>query len=215
MQKYGVTLVIDVGANVGELGIDLREFGYDGRIVSFEPLTPIYKQLKSACDHDAKWTCFPHALGSERKTVEMNVAANRGQSSSILAMSPTHLEAAPDSNYVDTQEVEQYPLDDLAPEICQPGERIYLKVDVQGYEEQVLAGANQLLQESVVGLQLEVSFVPLYEGGMAWPDAFSWASELGMGLFDIEPVFIHPETQEWLQADVVFFRRDDTSNVSI
>jgi FkbM family methyltransferase len=206
MKEHNVSLVIDVGANIGELGLELREFGYAGRIVSFEPLPQVFEQLTVASAPDADWMCFPYALGSERKRVELNVAANRGQSSSVLPMSAAHLEAAPDSGYVGALDVEQHRLDEVAGEFVHAGDAIYLKADVQGYESQVLEGAGDLLKD-VVGLQLEISFIPLYEGGLTWGEAFSWAERLNMGLFDVESVFIHPSTKEWLQADLVFFRR--------
>jgi hypothetical protein len=122
-------------------------------------------------------------------------------------MLDAHREAAPDALYVGVEEVEQFPLDELGPQILSGAEKVYLKADVQGYEGQVLEGASGLLQDSVVGLQLEVSFVPLYEGGMTCADALSFASGLGMGLVDVEPVFVDSRSGEWLQADLVFFRR--------
>jgi hypothetical protein len=122
-------------------------------------------------------------------------------------MLPAHREAAPDAVYVGVEEVEQFRLDDLRSELPTPHRRVYLKADVQGYESQVLEGAAGLLEESVVGLQLEVSFVPLYEGAMTPGDALARAGDLGMGLVDVEPVFVDPRNGEWLQADFVFFRR--------
>jgi FkbM family methyltransferase len=207
MRRHGVDLVLDVGANIGEFGTELRRFGYDGRIVSMEPLPGPFRQLSAASAGDSLWTCLPYAIGAERASVEMNVAANRGQSSSILPMLPAHRAAAPDAVYVGVEVVEQFPLDELRAEVAVDGRRVYLKADVQGYEGKVLEGATHLLKESVVGLQLEVSFVPLYEGGMTFPDALAAAEALGLGLVDVEPVFVDPDSNEWLQADLVFFRR--------
>jgi SAM-dependent methyltransferase len=37
-----VDLVLDVGANVGQFGTDLRRYGYKGEILSFEPLPAMF-----------------------------------------------------------------------------------------------------------------------------------------------------------------------------
>lgn len=207
MRRHGVDVVLDVGANIGELGTELRQFGYDGRIVAIEPLPGPFEALQAASAGDALWTCLPYAIGAERARVEMNVASNRGQSSSILPMLPAHEEAAPDARYVGVEEVEQFPLDDLRSQIVRGGERVYLKADVQGYEAKVIEGARVLMEESVVGLQLEVSLVPLYEGGLTFTEALTIGADLGMGVVDVEPVFVDPNSGEWLQADIAFFRR--------
>ena len=51
----GVDLVIDVGANEGQYARELRTFGYDGLIISLEPLAKPYAILQAASRRDAKW----------------------------------------------------------------------------------------------------------------------------------------------------------------
>jgi hypothetical protein len=67
-----------------------------------------------------------------------------------------------------------------------------------------MAGAKETL-DRCVGLQLEVSFVPLYEGGMLVDEAISFAYDRGFRLVGVERGFTSP-TGQVLQADAVFFR---------
>ena len=84
--------------------------------------------------------------------------------------------------------------------------RTFLKVDVQGYERAVLDGASQLLANSdIIGLQLELSLVPLYGGAMTYRDGLDFAESLGMTLKGLDPVFSDPKSGQLLQADAVFF----------
>jgi FkbM family methyltransferase len=101
------------------------------------------------------------AIGDENGTTTLNVAANAGGSSSILPMLSTHFDAAPEACYVGTEDAEIRTLDSLAPEILRRHDKVFLKADVQGYEKFVIAGAKSTLSDYCVGLQLELSLVPL------------------------------------------------------
>jgi hypothetical protein len=68
-----ISCVLDVGANVGQFGTSLRALGYDGWIVSFEPILRNLEQLRSLTADDAKWRVFPWALGKENGSADINV----------------------------------------------------------------------------------------------------------------------------------------------
>lgn len=206
MRENGVTLVLDVGAHVGHFGMDLRRHGYRGRICSFEPLTGPFERLAARAAADSRWQVYQLALGADHREIEMNVAANEGQSSSVLQMLPAHRAIAPHASYVGTTHVQQWTLDELRDELVDRADRLYLKADVQGYEPQVLDGAS-LLMRNVVALELEVSFVQLYAGAPSWNDIMMRVADLDMGIMDLKPAVLHPDSGEWLQADVVFARR--------
>ena len=78
----------------------------------------------------------------------------------------------------------------------------------QGFEKQVLAGGESTLSDRCVGLQIELSFVPLYEGGTLVQEALDLVHSLGFTLRGFVPVFGDVRTGEVLQADGVFFRAD-------
>ncbi|WP_225097430.1 FkbM family methyltransferase [Streptomyces sp. CoH27] len=201
-----IDVVLDVGANCGQYGSLLRRFGYQGRIASFEPVHEPLQTLFRRTAADPLWTVFPHALGDERATVAINVAGNGAASSSVLPMLPRHAEACPESRYVEQQEVEQHRLDAIWPQVAAPDDRVFLKLDVQGYEEAVLRGAGDRLHDCA-GLQMEVSFVPLYEGELLLGRALDLVQhQYGLTLMALVPGFTDPRTGQMLQCDAVFFR---------
>lgn len=208
LNAHGTSIILDVGANEGEYGALLRENGYRGRIISFEPLSDPCRVLRRRARADASWTVLPYALGDRTDTATMNISGNRGASSSILAMLELHADAAPHARYVATERVPVRRLDELWPELVSPGERVFLKVDVQGYEAHVLRGAGSYLKECH-GLQIETSFVPLYEGSMVFADAVALIDTLGLTVMAVIPGFTHPRTGQMLQCDLVLIRAAD------
>jgi FkbM family methyltransferase len=204
LRAHSVSLILDVGANVGHFGHELRELGYRGRIVSFEPLKAAYAQLRRAAEGDALWTTHNCGIGSHDGTAEINVAGNV-QSSSLLAMLPRHLSSAPDSFYQGREEITVRRLDSVLPEIEAENEVVYLKSDTQGYEAEVLKGGEETLRRAV-GVQLELSLVPLYEGETLLADMIHEMDAKGFQLMSLEPAFADPITGQLLQVDGIFFR---------
>jgi FkbM family methyltransferase len=86
LKSQQVQIVLDVGANSGQYATGLRKAGFKGRIVSFEPLSGPFSSLKRKASSDPLWDCRQCALGDSDGTISINVAANAGQSSSVLPM---------------------------------------------------------------------------------------------------------------------------------
>ena len=206
LAQFEIDTVLDVGAHAGGYGRMLRSSGFTGRIVSFEPLTGPRAQLHRAAADDPRWTVLPYALGDASGTTVMNVAGNAGASSSVLPMLPRHRQAAPHASYTAQQTTEVRRIDELWEEITAPGERVFLKLDVQGYEAHVLRGLGVYADE-IAGLQTETSFVPLYEGGLLFNEALDHAQlKLGMTLMSVVPGFTDPRSGQMLQCDLVLFK---------
>lgn len=199
----GVDLVLDVGGADGGFGTILRQWGYAGRIVSFEPLANSFAELSANIAKDPSWTARNHALGDEPGEAQINVASN-STSSSLLPMQDSHRAAEPNVDIVRQETIRVERLDDVVADIIRPEDTVYLKIDTQGFERHVLAGGQQTLARSV-GLQLELSFVSLYEGGMLANEAISMAYDAGFHLEVIEQGWASP-TGQMLQADGIFFR---------
>jgi FkbM family methyltransferase len=205
LETHGIDCVFDVGASDGRYGLDLRRFGYSGRIVGFEPLSDAFTRLQGHARHDNRWVAERIALGRDTREVTLNVAGNDGASSSILPMLEEHLQAAPEARYVGSEVVDQRPLDDVWRALAPGTLRPFLKLDVQGYEREVLAGAATFLR-TCAGIEVELSFVPLYDGGMLYGEALDAMDTLGFALMMLEPGFTDPRSGRMLQADGVFFR---------
>ncbi|OBB63393.1 FkbM family methyltransferase [Mycobacterium sp. 852014-50255_SCH5639931] len=209
LESRGISVVFDVGANSGQYATDLRMAAYTGRIISFEPLSGPFSLLERNALKDPLWHCRRCALGDVDGTISINVAGNAGASSSILPMLKSHQDAFPPANYVGTEEVPIHRLDSVATELLQPADKVFLKIDVQGFEKQVIAGGKQTVGDRCLGMQLELSFLPLYEGGMLIREALDLVYSFGFTLTGLLPGFTDPRDGRMLQADGIFFREDD------
>jgi FkbM family methyltransferase len=195
--------VLDVGAHEGNYGRWLRAVGYDGRIKSFEPQRSAFAKLQAASAGDPLWDCVQGALGEAAGELEMNISqATVG--SSLLGMRERLLDSHPRLQYVDREEVSVARLDSFAADL--EGRRTYLKVDVQGYERQVLAGAGDLLS-GFEAIEVELSMVPLYDGSPLAREVVDFLGDYGFELVFVEPVHDEPSTGYTLQADGVFVSR--------
>jgi len=204
LAAYGIDLVLDVGANDGDFADELRSFGYRGRIVSFEPIHSTFLRLQNKAWNDANWTALHLALGEIDGEREMHVAQNT-LSSSLLEMLDTHAVSDPDSKYIGKETIQLRRLDSVFGELHGDARNIFLKLDTQGYERHVLEGAADSLAH-IDTLQVEVSLVPLYEGGFLFEDMQTLLSEKGYRLVGVETVFTHPGHGETLQLDAIFHR---------
>jgi hypothetical protein len=79
---------------------------------------------------------------------------------------------------------------------------------VQAFEKQVLTGGGSTVNEHVIGMQLELSFIPLYEGSMLIREALDLVYSLGFVLTGLLPGFTDPRDGRMLQADGIFFREN-------
>jgi len=203
-----IDLVFDVGANIGQYAKLLRELGYSGRIVSFEPLSSAYSQLKAVSKKEPLWEIAPQtAIGNQEGEITINIAGN-SYSSSALPMLDAHLESAPESAYSGSETVKLSRLDTIAKDyIKSETKSIFLKIDVQGLEKQVIEGATAILP-LVKGIKLELSLVPLYEGQVLFKEMIDIIEKLGYELYGIEPGFTAEKTGRMLQMDGIFFKPD-------
>ena len=205
LSYHRVNTIFDIGANEGQFGVILRDFGYRGKIISFEPLTQAREELLKISQKDSLWKVAPQAaIGDENGEIEIHIAGN-SESSSILEMLDSHIEAAPNSKYIGNEKVPLRKLDTLAPDFIEKDSVVFLKIDTQGYEEQVMNGAHDLMK-NIVGMQLEISLVPLYEGHSLIDEMLQNLKEKGFELWGVSTVFSDPNTAQLLQIDATFFR---------
>jgi FkbM family methyltransferase len=201
------SVIFDVGANIGQYGLSLRKCGFAGRIVSFEAIPSVHARLAAVAARDRyrDWLVAPCcALGRAPGASRINVARN-SVSSSLLPMHETHLKAAPDSRYVANEVIRLERLDDIALPLLPKDGRLFLKVDTQGYEEEVLAGADGVLN-GVSAMQLEVSLAPLYQGAPDLRRILEVCEGLGFHLHGLIPGFYDEKTGRLLQMDALFLR---------
>lgn len=198
-----VDTVLDVGANVGQFAEELRNAGFRGKIVSFEPQAAAYEKLTAKAAHDPLWEVAPRsAVGAALGEISINISEN-SVSSSMLPILEAHTDSAPTSRYIGSEVVPVVTLDD-SPAVPNEG-RIFLKIDTQGFEHHVLNGAAELLMR-VVGVQTELSLAPLYEGQADFLAIFDRMRQAGLQTWSINPGFLSRDTGRMLQVDATFFR---------
>jgi len=203
LTAHDIDCVLDIGANVGQYGGLLRAAGFTGRIVSVEPLSSAFEVLARRAARDPKWLTLNTGVGAEVGRASMNVSAN-SYSSSVLEMRSTHLAAAPDSVVIDTEQIPLTTVADLVAAQEIGVSRCLLKVDTQGYESEVLAGAGDLL-DVFGGVQLELSFVELYAGQELFDTLVERVRGHGLVLWAFEPGFSDQDGR-MLQCDGLFLR---------
>lgn len=204
MTEHAIDTVVDAGANEGLFARRLRDEGFTGRILSFEPLSSAFVLLALAAAPDPNWECRRLALGASTGEATLNVAGNLA-SSSFLPMGSELPEAEPRLAYIGREECSVSTLDALAPELFETDERLYLKLDVQGYELEVLRGAEATLDRVVV-LDVELSQTLLYEEAPLVDEVVAYLAERGYALLGTEPAYVHPRTGETLQVNGLFVR---------
>jgi FkbM family methyltransferase len=203
--RFGIDLVLDVGANVGQYARQIRAGGFAGRIVSFEPLSDAHARLTAAAAGRAGWSVHPRcAVGDSDGTAQINISAN-SVSSSMLPMTAAHSAAAPDSTYVGREATPVVRLDAIAGPYLVTARQPFLKIDTQGYEWQVLAGATDTLAR-LRGVQCEISFVELYDGQHLWREMIDRLERAGFTLWTLQTGFGDPRDGRTLQCDAIFFR---------
>lgn len=201
-----IDTVLDVGANEGQYANLLRKLGFAGRIISFEPWEPAHRRLQSAAKRDSHWTIAPRcALGNEEGQICLNVSSNDGLSSSVLPMLDAHRRAAPDVITVGSEVVPITRLDTALHGLLPDEQRVFLKLDVHGYELEVLRGATKLFSK-IVGAQLELCLVPLWQGQPLFGELTEFMLSEDYSMWGLLPGLADNSTGRLLQVDAIFFR---------
>ncbi len=202
------TTVIDVGANVGQFASGvLATFG-NLRVVSFEPEERAQAEAIRRSRRYPNWVVGDRvAVGAEEGRLTLHVAGN-SQSSSLLEMTELHEITVPGSKYQAVESVPCRTLDSLLAGEADRGYRYYLKIDTQGYEMNVLRGAQRTL-ERVVAIQCEVSFDELYVGQPLAAEVVDFVTPRGFSVFAYANGLRDPRDQRLLQADIYFIRTHD------
>jgi FkbM family methyltransferase len=201
---HNIDLIIDVGANEGQFAIEMREMGYKGRIVSFEPLSSAFKILEINSINDPNWQIFNFALGDFDGTAPINISKN-SQSSSLLAATETLHRAAPTADYTGSETISVNKLDSVFDKLNYSNNKALLKIDTQGFENAVLIGANESLKYCK-GLQIEMCTTSVYDGSVTFRELFKKIDILGYELSLLEPALADPNSGRLLELDGTFYR---------
>ena len=201
---YPIETIIDVGANRGQYGTELRHAGYTGKIISCEPLPTPFEALRSRAAPDPQWKCLNIALSDQNRSLDLNVSLATEYSSALPILPET---VARDSKacVTSTETVKARTLDSLWEELEVGAGASMLKIDTQGSEEAILNGAQVSIRE-LTAIQLELSAEPIYEGQTVMELMIARLRTYGFIPYQIWSGFRDEPTGRVLEYDGIFVR---------
>lgn len=208
MKLFSIDIVLDVGANRGQFAQELFCAGYSGKIVSFEALPDAHRILsRNAEKKQGFWDVGPRVALSDKSGVAKFHVTDGDTSSSLFAPEKEFSLKTPQARTTATIDVPTARLDDVVKQMGISTKGCFLKMDVQGGEALVLAGASDTLN-AAKGLMTELSLIPLYEGQPSAQALVQTIYEAGFEIWDIWQGYRDPKTHKLNQIDVVFFRSE-------
>lgn len=198
LEDYSFATVIDAGANKGQFAVYALFRWPRARVISFEPLPEPRAKLARVTGGRAE--IHDCALGAEAGEACMHIAS-RADSSSLLALGKRQ------KTIFKMEEVAELTvpvrrLDGcVGSDLTRPS---LLKIDVQGYELEVLKGASGLLH-AIDAVYVEVSWTELYQG-QAMHDEVD-ALLAGAGFKSAGTFNEHLHDGEPIQADILYLRQ--------
>jgi len=206
LEVNGIDTVLDVGAHQGDYASELLASGFEGHIYSFEAQPDLHAGLSERAAASGKaWTIAPRcAVSDSEGTAQFHVTAGPS-SSSLLPPSETATEMPDIFTVQEVIDVRTRTLDELCDTLGITSERVFLKLDIQGGEEQALAGAKAMIPR-IAGMVVEMPLREYYENQPLLRVLDARIAEQGFDLWDIEPAWRHPRTGRLDYVDAVYFR---------
>lgn len=198
--KCPYSVVVDVGANKGQFALAVRSFQPQARVLSFEPLSGPLGKLRAVFANDDHVETYQCCLGSSSGEFEFNVS-KRDDSSSLLKMSERQVANYPGTELDRTQKVQVRRLDEVLSAPMLQGAAL-LKIDVQGFELEVLKGCGDLLN-LFSAVYCECSFVSLYAQQAVASEVIAYLASRGFsiaGLYNCA----YDQDGQCIQADILF-----------
>jgi FkbM family methyltransferase len=211
--RLGIGRILDIGSNSGQFAAKMRRFGYDGIIYSVEPQSAAHLELRNNAQSDVRWIPLSRqAAGRVQSKLDLNLSEN-SWSSSLLPVHENHVRAAPGTRTVGRERVFVTKTADLLHEPLM--RRIdALKIDVQGYEQEVLEGLRPCI-DGIRLLLLEMSLVECYSGA---PDLFALdrflVEELGFERISFEPSYYDDRAGVVQQFDGIYAKKRTTGTIA-
>ena len=202
IQHSGADLVIDIGANRGQFAQRLRATGYAGRILSVEPLPDEHAHLERISAGDPLWTIAPRiAIGGQKGEITLYRYADTSLSS---ALQP----AGNAAEFADAKEVltPLTTLDALIAEHVSEEARLFVKIDVQGLEMQVIAGGSATLDRAA-GVSVELALRRIYKDEPSYLEVLTALDAHGLVPVYFSHVTSRCRMRPEMQMDAVLLRQ--------
>lgn len=193
--------ILDVGANRGQFSLACRLAQPHVPIAAFEPIPAEAAMFRKVHGTQSQVILIETALGQSKGDATMHLSKS-ADSSSLLPIGKKQIELFGNTVEVGTIKVQVHRLDDFA-DYWTGRTRQLLKLDVQGYELNVLRGAAEALK-SCVYVYAECSEVALYDGQALRVDVQAFLAQHGFvmnGRYNEQL-----DGNELVQADYLFIR---------
>ena len=194
--------VVDVGANDGQWISDVRRRGYKGPALCIEPLKNNYAKLRSSNFHNTE--TLNCAVGNINGYIHINHASNNGLSSSILELDFYHKQAAPNVTFISKEKVKIFKLSKILE--TNKHKNIFVKIDTQGYEYEVLKSINKKDFDRIYAFEIETNLVSTYKNSVLIEDIIKFLRHKGFKPLRIENGFGVPNFGQQLQVDILFVK---------
>jgi FkbM family methyltransferase len=196
--------IIDIGANSGQWLTRVVNFSKDKKVLAIEPIKEIFEQLQSNFINHSNVKVLNFAIGRKSGTRKINISSNDGMSSSFLEMTKFHELGDPSVKNIKKQSVK---VKDLSSIISRFKLRtIYLKIDVQGFELEVLKSIKSGDWSRIKFVEVEVNLVENYESSSLIEDVIFFLRSKDFKPFRVEPGFGVKNFGQQLQMDILFSR---------
>lgn len=195
--------ILDVGANRGMFSKTAHFVFPNAEIYAFEPLQDCYQELCRLKDRIEKLECYNVALADTAGEGVIH-RSNYAESSSLLPMGELHKEAFPYTAVWRFEKILKQTMDSVLAGKCLK-RPVLMKLDVQGYENFVLKGAEEILACTDYVL-CEISFVRLYKGQVMFDEIYHQLAFAGFQYAGHIAELRHPRSLQVLQIDGFFTR---------
>lgn len=208
VEALEVDLVLDVGANRGQFARSLREGGYAGRLVSFEPAAGPRARLEEAAAADDAWEVVPWALGESDGEAVLHAVDAQSELGSLRPASDFGRAWKDVMGQTRDETVAVRRLDGAWAEVVGGAERVLLKLDTQGFDLAAFRGAGALVRPGgpVVAVLTEVACVPIYDDVPLLDAHLAELGRAGWAPAGLYPVSFDPPTLRVIELDAVLVR---------
>lgn len=197
MDEKGISSIWDVGANSGQYAEMLRNIGFKGTILSFEPIPAAWEMLNEKANADARWAIWDRVA----------IAAMAGEASLSVtedSVSSSLLEPLDKDTVCESIVVKTETLASVIDRVNPVGASL-LKIDCQGSEFDILRSAHPRLCVFDY-IQIEASIYPFYEAERGVCDIADLMSSQGYSIAFVFPGVV--DSQERMAQVEIFFKRD-------
>ena len=206
--NYNIDLVLDIGANEGQFAKKIIQYGYNKEILSFEPIKSVHKQLLINSKKYQNWKIYKScAFGKSTSTKKINISKNT-VSSSFLKINKIHLDIEPNAEFVGKENVKLLSLNNFLNKKKFRSKKIFIKIDTQGYEKNIILGGNKVLNK-VTGIMIETAISKVYKSEAIYLDMIKLMKKFGFKIWSIERGFTNKKTGQVLQMDIIFINKNE------